>query len=226
LEVIQRRAGAVTVDSETGPLILNYGSAAGELAACVTAAGVADCSWLSKLELSGPSDVVAGVVHRITGSGVAVGGALHAMSAWWCGVNGGGVIVLCERAIGDRLRGLLDAFIPREPALQVIDRGSEWSAIAVVGRRAAQVLAAMGVYGAAGDPRAVAPFTAAKAGSVPAQWLLASDHRAVALVQRSRAGEAWLAIERAGRAAGICCVGREALGRYALLDRREPVAVA
>jgi hypothetical protein len=86
------------------------------------------------------------------------------------------------------------------------------------------VLAALGVYGKAGDPRSVAPFAAAPTGSVPTLWLLASDHRVLALVPRARAGEAWLAIDHAGRGAGICCVGREALARYALLDRRTPLA--
>jgi glycine cleavage system aminomethyltransferase T len=220
LEVIQRRAGAVTVSSAAGAVVLNYGSAAGELAACVTAAGMADCSWLSHLELSGPIDLVDDAVRGVTGSTVAAGGALPAVSAWWCGSAGGRVIVLCERAIGERLRGLLDAFRSRDPRLRTIDRSSEWATLAVVGRRAGHVLTTLGVYGAAADPRSVPPFAAASAGLVPARWLLASDHRAVALVPRVRAGEAWQAIERAGRSVGICCVGRDALERYAVLDRR------
>jgi hypothetical protein len=165
-------------------------------------------------------DLVDEVVRGVTGSRVAAGGALPAVSAWWCGLGGGRVIVLCERAIGERLNGFLAAFRTRDPRLRAVDRSSEWAALAVVGRRAGQVLATLGVYGVAGDPRSVAPFSAASAGSVPARWLLASDHRAIALVPRARAGEAWLAIERAGRAVGICRVGREALGRYAVLDRR------
>jgi len=212
------------VDGEAGAVVVNYGSAAGELAACVTAAGVADCSWLTKLELSGRRDLVAEVVRRVSGSGVAPGGVLHAVSAWWCGLDDGRAIVLCERAIGDRLRALLNALAARERGLRVADRTSEWSVIAVVGRCAAEVLARLGVYGPAGDPRSVTPFTAANAGPVPALWLLASDHRAAAVVPCSRAGEAWLAIEEAGRAAGICCVGRDAVARYALLDRRTPAA--
>jgi glycine cleavage system aminomethyltransferase T len=206
-----------------GRVVLHYGSAAGELAACVSAAGLAECSWLSKLELAGPGEVIDDVVRRITGSSVAPGGVLQAVSAWWCGLADGRVIVLCERAIGERLRGFLDAFLARDPGLQVVDRGVEWSAIAVVGRRASDVLTRLGVYGPAGDPRTVRPFGAALAGDVRALWLLASDHRAVALVAREQAGAAWLAIERAGRGAGICCVGREALTRYALFDRRPAV---
>jgi glycine cleavage system aminomethyltransferase T len=222
LDALHRRAGAVTVDGAAGPLVVNYGSAAGELAACVTAAGVADCSWLCKLELSGPAGAVDDAVRRLTGSTLARGGVLHAVSAWWCAPEPGRVIVLCERAIGDRLHSLLEVSPAFDAAVQVSDRSAEWTAIAVVGRRAADVLAGLGVYGTAGDPRTVAPFTAARAGSVPALWLLASDRRTLALIPCARAGEAWMAIERAGRDAGICCVGRDALARYALLDGRTP----
>jgi hypothetical protein len=39
------------------------------------------------------------------------------------------------------------------------------------------------------------------------------------LVDRERAGEVWSAIEHAGRRFGLSCVGQEAAGRYALLER-------
>jgi glycine cleavage system aminomethyltransferase T len=225
LESVLSRAGAVRGRRDGAPVVLNYGSAAGELAACMSAAGVADCSWLAKLELSGPPEVVANVVRAVTASSVATGGALHAVSAWWCGLGDGQVIVLCEKAICDRLRSFLDVLLARDPRLQVVDRGSRWSAIAVVGRRAGDVLTALGVYGPAHDPRTVAPFAAGSAGEVPALWLLESDLHALALVEREQAGAAWLAIERAGRASGICCVGQDAIARYELLERRPTVAL-
>jgi hypothetical protein len=46
----------------------------------------------------------------------------------------------------------------------------------------------------------------------------------VVLVDRERAGEAWLAIERAGRPFGISCVGDEAACRYALMERLQASA--
>jgi hypothetical protein len=40
------------------------------------------------------------------------------------------------------------------------------------------------------------------------------------LIDRERAGEVWRAIEHSGRRFGLSCVGQEAAGRYALLERR------
>jgi hypothetical protein len=220
LASILSRAGAVLGSRNGGPVALNYGSAAGELAACASAAGVGDCSWLAKLELVGPPAVVSDVVRAVTASSVLPGGALHAVSAWWCSLADGRVIVICEQAIADRLRGFLDALRVRDPRLRVVDHTAEWAAIAVLGRRAPEVLTALGVYGPAGDPRMTAPFSSGSVGEAPALWLLESDHHALALVDSRHAGAAWLAIERAGRSSGICCVGQDAMSRYELLERR------
>lgn len=220
---ILSRAGAVLGSRNGLPVALNYGSAAGELAACTRGAGIGDCSWLAKLELVGPPDVVGDVVRSVTASSVLPGGALHAVSTWWCSLADGRVIVLCEQAIADRLRGFLDALLVRNPRLRIIDRTADWAAIAVLGRRAPQVLTALGVYGPGGDPRMASPFSPGNVGEVPALWLLESDHHALALVDREHAGAAWLAIERAGRASGICCVGQDAMSRYGLLERRPSV---
>ena len=46
------------------------------------------------------------------------------------------------------------------------------------------------------------------------------------LVDRERAGEVWRAIEHAGRPFGLSCVGQEAAGRYALLERTRSRAAA
>lgn len=224
LESLLTRAGVVLGSRNGLPVALNYGSAAGELAACTSSAGVGDCSWLAKLELVGPPGVVGDVVRTVTASSVAPGGALRAVSAWWCSLADGRVIVICEQAIADRLRGFLDAFLVRDPRLRVVDRTAEWAAIAVLGRRAPEVLTALGVYGPGGDPRMAAPFSPGSVGEVPALWLLESDNYALALVDREHAGAAWLAIERAGRASGICCVGQDAMSRYELLERRPAVA--
>ena len=207
------------------PVVINYGSAAGELAACVSAAGLADRSELTKLELAAPPATLRAVVAHGTGGAVALGGALLAGGAWWCGVTAERVLVLSDPATGHRLRDRLQARAVQHPDLRLIDRTAEWSAIEVVGRRAGEVLHALGVYGPQGDPRQTPPLSAGTAGDVPALWLLESDHRALALVPRERAVEAWLAIDRAGQRCGICCVGQDAVARYALLERH-PARIA
>lgn len=217
-------------DRDGIPVAVSYGSAAGELAACVSRAGIADSSQLTKLELSGPPAAIAELVQRATGSSLAPGGVVHTDGVWWCGADvcchgdADRVIVLCEPQLGARTRSLLSARTAQLPAVELHDRSLEWSAITVIGTATASVLDALGVFGPCGDPRHVPPFTSGRLSGVDALWLLASDHRAVALVSSADAEVAWREIERAGRSAQICCVGQEALARYGLLERRAALA--
>ena len=164
------RAGAVFARREGRPVVISFGSAAGELAACVSAAGMADSSQLTKLELCGPRARLAELVRQATAASVASGGVLHEGGAWWCGAAGQGyfgaervieperVIVLCEPAVGRRLRDLLGAWAARTPGLVVRDRSELWSAITDPRRRDFDVLARLGVLGSSRDPHQVPPF--------------------------------------------------------------------
>ena len=217
-------------DREGRSVAVSYGSAAGELAACVSRAGIADCSQMTKLELSGPPVAVAELVRRATGSALAPGGVVHTGGAWWCGADAsryggaGRVIVLCEPHRGARTRSLLTARAAQLPAVELHDRSLDWSAITVVGAATGAVLGSLGVLGPCGDPRHVPPFTSGRLAGVDALWLLVSDHHAIALVSSADAGIAWHEIERAGRPVQICCVGQDAVARYALLERRAALA--
>ena len=206
------------------PVAVHYGSAAGELAACVTGAGLADRSELTKLELSAPREALEPIVSRLAGGAVAPGGARLAGGTWWCGLGAERVIAISEPPTGDRLRRQLRARAAQQPDLTWRDRTDEWAAIAVVGRHTTDVLRALGVYGESGDPRRPPPFSAGSAGPVPALWLLESDRLALALVARAKAGTAWRALERTGLTIGICCVGQDAFARWALLERRRAFA--
>jgi hypothetical protein len=108
----------------------------------------------------------------------------------------------------------------------VRDLSGELTAVGLLGLRTGAVLSALGVYGRSGDPRHAAPFAHGSVDGIPVSWLLESDRRALALVPREQAGEAWLAIERAGRPFGISCVGQEAACRYALMERLRPATPA
>ena len=204
---------------------MNFGSAAAELAVCVRAVGLVDRSEISKLVLEASPTQLAALTSRLAGDAVSPGGVLCAGNAWWCGDAPGRVIVLSDPDAGTRLRDRLHVDARRFARITVRDASDELAAIAVLGRSASEVLRALGAYGEAGDPREVAPFTHGLLAGVPTSWLLQSDRRALALVPREHAGEAWLAIERAGRPFGISCVGYEAACRYALLERTRPAAL-
>ncbi len=224
LEVVLRRAGAVLATRGGRPLAINFGSAAAELAVCVRAVGLVDRSELCKLVLEAPPAQLAALTSRLVGEVVSPGGVLSAGNAWWCGDAPGRVIVLSDPDTGTRLRERLHTDARRIAGMVVRNASDELTAIGLLGRSADGVLRALGAFGESGDPRTVAPFTHGQVGDVPASWLLQSDRRALALVPSGRAGEAWLAVERAGLPFGISCVGHDAACRYALLERTRPPA--
>jgi hypothetical protein len=133
------------------------------------------------------------------------------------------MVVLCDARTAARLASGLRTVAARH--ISVRDRSDELCAIGLLGRHTGDVLSALGVYGESGDPRQAKPFAPGSIDGMPCRWLLQSDHRALAVVAREDAGQAWLAIERAGRPFGISCVGQEAACRYALMERAQPATL-
>jgi glycine cleavage system aminomethyltransferase T len=224
LEVVLRRAGAVVGARDGRPTAIHFGSAAAELAVCIRTVGLLDRSELSTLALEAPPAQLSALVTRLAGATVSPGGLLPAGSAWWCGETADRVLVVCDPGMGGRLVDSLHAVAARHVVVR--DLSDQLAAIALLGRATSKVLAALGVYGQSGDPRDAKPFARGSVDGIPAAWLLQSDRRALALVPREQAGEAWLAIERAGRPFGISCVGHEAACRYALTERLRPAVPA
>lgn len=220
LDAVLRQAGAVLSIRDGHPVAVNFGSAAAELAVCVRAVGLVDRSELSTLVLEAPPAQLSALMMRLVGAAVSPGGLVSGGSAWWCGDAPDRVTVLCDSRTGERLADGLRADAARH--VTVRDRSEELTAIGLLGPSTVNVLSALGAYGPSEDPRQAMPFGRGSVERTPAWWLLQSDRRALALVTREQAGEAWLAIERAGRPFGLSCVGHEAAARYALMERLRP----
>lgn len=218
-DAILRRAGAVFASHHGRSVAVNYGSAAGELAVCVSAVGLVDRSELTKLVLEAPPAQLSHLVARLAGSTVALGGALQAGGAWWCGSAANRIVVLCEPSVGERLLDRLRTQALHHVTLNVHDRSDDLTAIGLIGCATPKVLRALGTYGDSGDARRVLPFTTGTVHGVEIEWLLECDRRALALVPREDAGTVWRALEDAGRRFGISCVGHEAASRYMLVER-------
>lgn len=216
---ILSKAGAVFARHDGRPVVVNFGSAAGELAVCVRAVGLVDRSELTKLVLEAPAAQLAHLVIRLAGSGPAAGRALQMGGAWWCGLAADRVIVLCEPAAGARLRDRLRSHALHHVELVVRDHTEDWVAIALVGHGTPRVLRALGVHDDVGDAADGPRLRTGEVQGVEVTWLLESDRRALALVARERAGAVWRAVEDAGRPFGISCVGQDAASRYQLLER-------
>ena len=205
-------------------MAVDFGSAAAELAVCVRTVGLVDHSELSTLALEAPPAQLSALTTRLIGASVSPGGLVAGGSAWWCGEAADRMLVVCDPRLGARLAETLHAVAARHVA--VLDLSDQLAAVALLGRNTSKVLAALGAYGPSGDPRHAKPFGRDSVDDIPVAWLLQSDRRALALVPRERAGEAWLALERAGRPFGISCVGHEAASRYALMERLRPATPA
>ncbi len=217
---ILRQAGAVFAEHDGRLTVLNFGSAAGELAVCLRALGLVDRSELMKLVLEGPAERIGAVLVRVAGTDLAVGGVAQRSTTWWCRADADRAIAICEPARGKRLWEELRLQARRHGSVALNDCSDTWSAIELIGRATPNILAALGVYGGAGDPRRVAPFSVARLGPVDVSWLLESPRRALALVAREHAATAWRTLEEAGRPFAISCVGQQAAARYSLLDPR------
>ena len=117
LDPVLRQAGGVLVMHDGHAVVANYGSAAGELAACVSAVGLADRSDLAKLVLDGPARAAAAPVappHRQRAG---------ARAAPCSAAAPGGVpsspermLVICDAGRGDRLHAVLSARVARRSA--------------------------------------------------------------------------------------------------------------
>jgi glycine cleavage system aminomethyltransferase T len=218
LDTVARRAGAVMIDRDGARVPAHYGSAAGELAVCMRAVGIADRSDLGKLVVTGEPAPLAELLLHVAGVSLAATGAVaQCAGAWWCAAGGDRVIVLCEPARRAHLLDLLRATARRRPSLRVEDVTTRLSAIAVVGRSTRRVLAELGALGPAGDPRRVPPFASVRIAGADVSVLLQSDESVLLLVPATDADGVWHAVERAGRPFVMGCVGLEALERFTLL---------
>ena len=192
------RAGGVMPARAPGRVAAHFGSPAGELAACLRAVGLADRSDLGVLGIAASPARLSELTERITGASPAVGGVVPTPEAWWCRETADRVFAVAEPAARARLLAWLRTPALRLHGVEVRDLSAQTAAIAVVGLRTAEVLAALGLLGPAGDPRAAAPFSAQMVDDVPVHLLLQSDRHALLLAATDGAERVWRAVERAG----------------------------
>ena len=226
LDAVVARAGGVLAGTTDGRSRVHYGSAAGELAACVSGVGLGDRSELVKLQLERPAARRScAAVRDLTGSALAPGGAIRTGAGVVVrGGPGAGPRPVSEPAGGDRLLGRIRPLAARHPALRdprltedVDARSRSWAA------RPAHGPGAAGRLRRVRRPARPTPVTAIRSAAPTPCWLLQSDHRALAVMSHADAAAAWQAIHRRRpRPSGICAVGQEALARYSLLARTHP----
>jgi len=196
----------------------DYGSAAGELAACVRGVGLADRGDLGVLAVSAPERLIAELGRRLSGAPLLPGGVAFAAGGWWCR-DGHGLLGICEPERRERVAAHLLGALGELRGLRLHERSAELQPLALLGARAPELLSALGGLESPAAIRAVSPFRRAMLAGVETALLLQSDRRMLLLPRREQAPSLWRAIEQAGRPLRLSLVGHEAARRFALLDR-------
>jgi hypothetical protein len=186
----------------------HYGSPAGELAACIRAAGLA---WRS--------DLVVGSAGPGGTSRPFPGGAEFDHDGWRCRLPQGAT-TLCVGRPSSRV------FAPSEaPGLATgvpVQASQGLGVLNLLGPAARALLAAAGLPGLLGDTAELPPFSQVRLAGIPAQLLIQTFDNMLVLVHPDDAPATWRTLVRAGHAHGAATVGIEAVERYLLAERRRP----
>jgi glycine cleavage system aminomethyltransferase T len=226
LQTILRSRGAVMTERGGISVPANFGSAAGELSACVRGVGIADRRDLGKLVVTGPEGTVPALARRYVGVQLAPGGVAATREGWWCADQTDRLLLLVAADLRARLHDTLSQ-AARPRAITVVDASQTLASLAVAGRQMHHLLALLGIVPPTGDLRSVAPYSAVQLAGIRVRLLLESDQRALLITDAAHADEVWQAAETAGRPLGLTLVGLEALERFALFEtmqRRHMVA--
>jgi glycine cleavage system aminomethyltransferase T len=142
IEWVQRRAGARSDERAGWRLVTDYGAAAKERGACRASVGIADVSFLGKLELQGEAETVASIVAQLAGGAVLVPGrATVHQEIWWCPITAGRVLAVTPPDVTARVRDELEAAASDAAFASVHELTTAFGSNAVVGPLARETFA-------------------------------------------------------------------------------------
>ena len=142
IEWALRDQGANFTDRAGWRVVTDYGNPAAELAACRESVGVADLSYLGKLELQAEPGIVSSIVAELTGGGaVAPGKARLHEGVWWCPITMGRVLALSPPERTAEVRDLLEAAASAASFASVVEMTSAYGSNALVGPLARETFA-------------------------------------------------------------------------------------
>ncbi len=214
------RAGAVIIPREGCSIPAHYGSAAAELAVCTGGVGLAARPDLAVLELSAPADALDRLSSRVVNSTLAAGGVAQVGGVWWCrSPDSDEIHLICRRQTAPRAVRALRGEVNRLSRATLTDRSETHVLLNVVGPCMRAVLRAVGIRGSQGGTRAVPPFIRARLDGSEVRLLTQTQTDVLIISDRADSTRVWQTLMEAGRAAGICCVGIEAVDRFRVRER-------
>jgi glycine cleavage system aminomethyltransferase T len=142
IEWTLRDQGANFAERAGWRVVSDYGDPDAEHVACSGSVGVADISFLGKLELQADAAIVSSIVAELTGGGgLAPGRAKLHDEVWWCPMTLGRVLVLTPPERTAELRDRLEAAASATAFASVIEMTAAYGSNALVGPLARETFA-------------------------------------------------------------------------------------
>lgn len=213
-------AGGQMVERCGALIVRDFGSAASEAALCLRAVGLADRSDLVKLELRDRPDRLLEAIEHHAGVRPDEGMAVHpsgASGAWWCLVEPGRAVVLCDACEGSHLLRVLELASTRS-TVAMSDRTQELAVLAVVGPRAWRLLSGLCELDESEVPTP-GRFVGIELDGHRTVLLREGPVQFLVLSAAPEAKELWRALQESGREHGAGLVGHEAIEHLAVNAR-------
>jgi len=212
IEWAHRRDGARFSDRAGWRVVAGYGSTPKEVAACRASAGVADVSFLGKLELQGEPVVVKSIVAQLAGGAALEPGraTLHD-DVWWCPISAGRALVLTPPELTRKLREELEAAAAGGSFASVHELTTTFGSNAVVGPLARETFARATALDMRPDRFTEAAFAPVSVARTPGMLLREGGDRYLHLFGAGYAHYTWTVFIDAAEHLGGRAVGVEAL---------------
>lgn len=214
IEWAHRRAGARFATRAGWRAVADYGANGAEADACRDAVGVADASFLGKLELQGdPEDVAAIVAELAGGARLSPGRAAGADGTWWCPISPGRVLAITPPEATGTVRDALEAEADRRPGwVSVLELTTSLCSNVVVGPQARECFARATALDLRPQRFAEAAFAPVSVARVPGMILRERGDRFLHMFGAGYADYVWTVFTDATEGLGGRAVGSEALG--------------
>jgi heterotetrameric sarcosine oxidase gamma subunit len=213
IEWVHRRAGARIATRAGWRAVVGYNADGAEADACRRSVGVADVSFLGKLELQGANDDVAAIVAELAGGAqLAPGQAVQADGTWWCPISPDRVLAVTPPESTGTVRDALEEAADRRPGfVSVLELTTTLSSNAIVGPHAREAFARATALDLRPQRFAEAAFAPVSVARVPGMILRERGDHFLHLFGAGYADYVWTVFTDAAEQLGGRAVGTEAL---------------
>jgi glycine cleavage system aminomethyltransferase T len=214
IEWAHRDAGARVRTRAGWRVVAGYGAARAEAAACNSSVGVADLSFLGKLELQGkPASVAALVAGLAGGAALAPGRATLSEGTWWCPISAGRVLAVTPSEATASVRDAVEAAAAgAQGFVSVTELTTALCSNAVVGPLAREAFARTTALDLRAQRFPEAGFAPVSVARTPGMILREGGDRFLHLFGAGYAAYIWTVFVDAATQLGGRAVGTEALG--------------